>query len=58
MCAQEQRELQRQQDESLAEYEEIKKELVADTAFTGALVSYPILDARLRQSRGKIHFAH
>jgi len=32
-----QKDLQRQQDESLAEYEEIKKELVADTAFVGSL---------------------
>jgi len=54
--AQEQRELQRQQDESLAEYEEIKKELVADTAFVGALVSHPPLDAHLRRSRGNVPF--
>ena len=36
---QEQERLKQQQQESLAEYEEIKKELVADTAFVGALVS-------------------
>jgi hypothetical protein len=35
--AQAQLELQRQQAESLEEYEEIKKELIVDTTFVGSL---------------------